>query len=98
MSVVRLCAGVEGTLASARAAPLAEEPPSLTQADVIGMSANAQTTEDAVDQLESGDAVTPPKGASAPSAVTPPKPTADSPHKVDEQTGTVQGLTHRQPG
>ena len=95
MSVVRLCAGVEGTLASARATPLSEEPPSLersAQANQSGTASGAKSAEDAVDELGEEQIQT--------SALTPPKVSADPdmaspPSRIDEQTGSKMSINSR---
>ena len=95
MSVVRLCAGVEGTLASVRANPLSEEPPSLerpAQAGQSGMDSGVKSVADAVDELGEEriqtSAPTPPKVSADPD-------TASPPSRVDEQTGSKMSINSR---
>lgn len=95
MSVVRLCAGVEGTLASVRANPLWEEPPSLerpAQAGQSGMDSGVKSVADAVDELGEEriqtSAPTPPKVSADPD-------TASPPSRVDEQTGSKMSISSR---
>jgi len=97
MSVVRLCAGVEGTLASARATPISEQPPALAHSSESDGDAGAKTGEDAVDELggendDSAKAI--PTKPTVPALTTPLAVATAPPSNVDEQTGTRAVMDH----